>query len=138
MSVHCSLLAITRIFYEFKDIFPDDIVEMLLTNVCLLSTSSSREIVGATLSFLRVFVSSHNILKSTKYIEHIVKSLVNMTEDCKRNFRLKSRYLLDRIIRKFGYDFVAGQVPPSDAVMHKRIKNLKKLHARKDRDGGKE
>ncbi|XP_040571896.1 RRP12-like protein [Lepeophtheirus salmonis] len=133
MTIHCSLLAITRIFYEFKDVFPDGIVEMLLTNVCLLSTSSSREVVGATLSFLRVFVSSHNILKSTKYIEHIIKSLVNMTEDCKRNFRLKSRYLLDRIIRKFGYDFVAAQVPQSDIVMHKRLKNIRKLHIRKSR-----
>ncbi|CAB4066317.1 RRP12 [Lepeophtheirus salmonis] len=114
MTIHCSLLAITRIFYEFKDVFPDGIVEMLLTNVCLLSTSSSREV-------------------STKYIEHIIKSLVNMTEDCKRNFRLKSRYLLDRIIRKFGYDFVAAQVPQSDIVMHKRLKNIRKLHIRKSR-----
>lgn len=41
------------------------------------------------------------------------------------------RYLLDRIVRKFGYDFVSDLVPKDDLVMQKRLKNIKKAQARK-------
>ena len=129
--IHCTLLAITRIFYEFKDIFPEELIELLVNNICLLSTSTSREVVGPTLSFLRVFITTHNVVKSAPYVQNIVKSLVNMSEDCKRHFRLKSRYLLDRIVRKFGFDFVSSLVPKDDVIMHKRLKNIRQMHARK-------
>jgi len=48
------LQAITRIFYEFKDLFPDDLTQLLIDNMCLLMTSTSREVTGAALSFLKV------------------------------------------------------------------------------------
>ena len=54
--VHCTLLGITRIYYEFRDVFPEEVTEMLVNNVCLLLTSHSKEVVGAAISFLRVFV----------------------------------------------------------------------------------
>lgn len=38
--------------------FPDDLLELLLQNVCLLATSSTREIAGAALSYLKQFVYS--------------------------------------------------------------------------------
>jgi hypothetical protein len=44
----------------------------------------------------KVFVTTHPILKSTRHVEKIVTALTKMTEDCKRHFRLKARYLLDR------------------------------------------
>lgn len=67
--INCTILAITRIFYEFRDIFPDDLMEMVVTNVCLLLTSQSREVVGASLSFLHVFVTTNDVLKSAPHVE---------------------------------------------------------------------
>lgn len=54
-----------------------------------------------------------------------------MTDDCQRHFRLKTRYLLDRIVQKFGYDMVSAMVPKGDQIMHKRLKNIVKAQARK-------
>lgn len=54
-----------------------------------------------------------------------------MTDDCKRHFRLKVRDILDRLIRKYGADSITPHIPPSDTVMLKRLKNLRKLNARK-------
>ena len=123
--VHCTLLGITRVYYEFKDIFPEEVTEMLVNNVCLLLTSHSKEVVGAAISFLRVFVSTDSVLKSAKYVENIVGSLVKMPETCQRHFRLKSRYLLDRLIRKFGFDLISAMIPKDDMVMQKRLANIR-------------
>ena len=123
--VHCTLLAITRIYYEFKDVFPEEVIEMLVSNVCLLLTSHSKEVVGSSISFLRVFVTTDSVLKIAKYVENIVGSLIKMPESCQRHFRLKSRYLLDRLTRKFGFDFISAMIPKDDVVMQKRMKNIR-------------
>lgn len=44
----------TRIYYQFRDLFPDDLVQLLLENTSLLVTGASREVVGASLKFLKV------------------------------------------------------------------------------------
>lgn len=54
-----------------------------------------------------------------------------MTEDCKRHFRLKIRDILDRLVRKYGCDSLTPFVPANDTVMYKRLRNLRKLNARK-------
>ena len=110
---------------SFKDVFPEDVTEMLVNNVCLLLTSHAKEVVGAAISFLRVFVTTDSVLKTAKYVENIVGAMVKMPEACRRHFRLKSRYLLDRLIRKFGYDLITAMIPKDDLVMQKRMKNIR-------------
>ncbi len=131
--IHCTLLAITRIYFEFNDIFPDDLSKMLVENACLLLTSQSREVVGATISFLHVFVTRSLVTDSAKFCEIITQGLCKMSEDCKRHFRLKTRYLFDRLVRKFGYDVVKSIVPKDDVTTQKRLKNIKKIQSRKKR-----
>ena len=78
-------------FQEFRDIFPEELTEMLIDNICLLVTSQSREVVNPSISFLHVFVQVQPVMESAKFCEKIVNSLCKMTEDCKRHFRLKTR-----------------------------------------------
>lgn len=54
-----------------------------------------------------------------------------MTEDCKRHFRIKVRDILDRLVRKYGCESITPYVPATDTIMYKRLKNLRKLNARK-------
>lgn len=56
-----------------------------------------------------------------------------MTEDCKRHFRLKIRDILDRLVRKYGCESLTPFVPLNDTVMYKRLRNIRKLNARKRR-----
>eukprot|EP00095_Tigriopus_kingsejongensis_P002902 maker-scaffold336_size202805-snap-gene-0.23 protein:Tk02902 transcript:maker-scaffold336_size202805-snap-gene-0.23-mRNA-1 annotation:"rrp12-like protein" len=135
--VHCTMLAISRVFYEFKDMFPESVSDWLAEKVCLLLTNKEREVVGSALSFLQVFVQVNPVTKTAKHVQHMVTSLITMTEDCKRCYRLKTRYLLDRIVRKFGYDLVMSMVPKDDAMTLKRLKNIKKkqLQQKRRKDG---
>jgi len=131
--IHCTILAVSRIYFQFKDLFPEDLTEQVLNNILALMSSSSREVAGAALSFIKVFVTSAPLLNSTRYVGSIVKALVNMPDDCKRHFRIKTRYLLERLVRKFGWDYVSSFVPKNELKMHKRLKNMKKELARRAR-----
>lgn len=62
-----------------------------------------------------------------------MKALCNMTEDCKRHFRLKLRDVLDKFIRKYGSESLTQYVPAGDVIMYRRLRNLRKLNARKKR-----
>ena len=44
-----------------------------------------------------------------------------MPEDGKRHSRIKTKFLLDRLTRKFGHDLVASLVPKADVTTHKRF-----------------
>ena len=129
--IHCTLKALAKIYYEFKDVFPDDLIDLLLQNVSVLMTHSSREVVIPAVTFLHVFITTCPVMSSAKFCEKIVKALCHMTEDCKRHTRLKTRYLLDRLVRKFGYEVVQGLVDKDDETTLKRLKNIKKIQLRK-------
>ena len=131
--IHCTILAISRIYFQFKDQFPEDLSEQVLNNILVLMGSSSREVAGASLSFVKVFITTTPIVTCTKYVPNIVKALVEMPEDCKRHFRIKTKFLYERLVRKFGWDFVSSLVPKSDLVTHKRLKNMRKTLARRAR-----
>lgn len=62
-----------------------------------------------------------------------MKALCSMTDDCKRHFRLKLRDILDRFVRKYGCESLTQYVPEDDTIMYKRLRNLRKLNARKKR-----
>lgn len=63
-----------------------------------------------------------------------VQALSGMTEDCKRHFRQKVRDILVKLVRKFSIETVLSFIPTSDEMMHKRLKNIRKIEARKQKD----
>ena len=132
--IHCTLKALARVFFEFKDLFPDELIEMVVENLCLLVTSQSREVVLPCVSFLRVIVTTCKVERSARFCEKIVNALCKMTDDCKRHSRQTTRYLFDRLVRKFGYDVIKSFIPKDDEMTLKRLKNIKKIQAKKKRD----
>merc|ERR1719234_2247078 len=70
---------------------------------------------------------------ASKFVPRIVDALVVMPDDCRRHFRVKTKFLLERLCRKFGWDFVSSLVPQSDVTLHKRLKNMRKEMAKRAR-----
>lgn len=126
-----TILALARVAHEFRDSMSMDLVKIVLENVCLLLTTHTREIVGSALSFIRMFLTSFPYDTVAPEVAFIVKSVVGMTDDCKHHFRLKTRYLFDRLVRKLGFDTIVAMVPASDVITHKRLRNLRKIQTRK-------
>ena len=60
--IQCFVLAVSRIFFQFRDLFPEDLTDQILNSILMLMSSACREVVGAALSFVKVFVTSTPIL----------------------------------------------------------------------------
>ena len=129
-----TLLATAQVIHQFKEVFPVDLLEMTLDNVCLLMTSSSREPAEACLSLVKALVFAIDPAVFARFLPRLMKALSMMTPDCKRHFRQKTRDLLTVFVRKFGYDVVLDLTPSGDAVLLKRLKNIRKVEQRKKTD----
>ncbi|KFQ53849.1 RRP12-like, partial [Nestor notabilis] len=125
--ISCTVLALTRLFFEFKDHLELSVVEQLLQNICLLLASRTRDVVKAALGFLKVTLLLVDTKLLAKHVQGMLEAVGNLSDDMRRHFRMKLRNLLTRFIRKFGFELVKGLLP---AEFHKVLVNLRKAEAR--------
>lgn len=131
--VSATLLALASLTYKYNGSVGVNRIQEILGHTCALITGPTREIALSALSFIKVYLSSLPTLIIGPNLQTIIQGLTGMTEDCKRHFRQKVRDLLVKLVRKFGIDTVTGFVPGSDEMMHKRLKNIRKIEARKQK-----
>ncbi|NWQ72766.1 RRP12 protein, partial [Columbina picui] len=72
--ISCTVLALTRLFFEFKDHLELSVVEQLLQNVCLLLASRTRDVVKAALGFLKVVLLLVDTKLLAKHVQAMVRS----------------------------------------------------------------
>uniref|UniRef100_A0A8C6NAX8 RRP12-like protein n=1 Tax=Melopsittacus undulatus TaxID=13146 RepID=A0A8C6NAX8_MELUD len=125
--ISCTVLALTRLFFEFKDHMEQSVVEQLLQNICLLLASRTRDVVKAALGFLKVTLLLMDTKLLAKHAQGMLEAVGNLSDDMRRHFRMKLRNLLTKFIRKFGFELVKGLLP---AEFHKVLVNLRKAEAR--------
>ncbi|KAF4533272.1 hypothetical protein B566_EDAN010507 [Ephemera danica] len=129
-----TVLALSSLVYSYGDLLPKDMLSLLMFNISSLITCNTREIVGPCLSFYKTLLSTYDVDACRHHTETLVTSLVNMNEDCKRHFRMKTRVLLTKLMRRFGMDVLSSLVPQDDQIMLLRLKNIQKELERKSRD----
>ncbi|XP_040983290.1 RRP12-like protein isoform X1 [Aquila chrysaetos chrysaetos] len=125
--ISCTVLALTRLFFEFKDHLELSVVEQLLQNVCLLLASRTRDVVKAALGFLKVTLLLVDTKLLAKHVQAMLEAVGNLSDDMRRHFRMKLRNLFTKFIRKFGFELVKGLLP---AEYHKVLVNIRKAEAR--------
>ncbi|KAK5645482.1 hypothetical protein RI129_006782 [Pyrocoelia pectoralis] len=126
-----TLMALSSVLYHFSGALGNENIQFLLENVGNIISSPSREVVGPCLSFVKIYYTSLPTPLVAASLPNIIKYICSMTDDCKRNFRLKIRDILDRLVRKYGCDAITPYVPTTDTMMLKKLRNLRKLNARK-------
>ncbi|XP_031453460.1 RRP12-like protein [Phasianus colchicus] len=125
--ISCTVLALTRLFFEFKDYMELSVVEQLLQNICLLLGSRTRDVVKAALGFLKVVLLLVDTTLLAKHVQTMLEAIGSLSDDMRRHFRMKLRNLFTRFIRKFGFELVQGLLP---AEFHKVLVNIRKAEAR--------
>uniref|UniRef100_A0AAY5KQZ3 Ribosomal RNA-processing protein 12-like conserved domain-containing protein n=1 Tax=Esox lucius TaxID=8010 RepID=A0AAY5KQZ3_ESOLU len=132
--ITCTVLALTRLVFEYKDSIDMGTMEQLLHNVCLLLTSRTREIVKAALSFVKViiFLVCDTRLRGLSLFLTLcqMEGIGNIREDVRRHFRTKLKNIFTKLIRKFGFELVKSMLP---AEHHKVLGNIRKAEARTKR-----
>uniref|UniRef100_A0A672PV44 Uncharacterized protein n=1 Tax=Sinocyclocheilus grahami TaxID=75366 RepID=A0A672PV44_SINGR len=124
--ITCTVLALTRLVFHYKDSIAVSSLELLLQNVCLLLSSRTRDVVKASLGFLKVLLFSMDV---KVLASHIMEGISNMN-DMRRHFRVKLKNIYTKLIRKFGFELVKSMLP---ADQHKILVNIRKTEARNKR-----
>uniref|UniRef100_A0A8C2FJ70 Ribosomal RNA processing 12 homolog n=1 Tax=Cyprinus carpio TaxID=7962 RepID=A0A8C2FJ70_CYPCA len=125
--ITCAVLALTRLVFHYKDTIDVSSLELLLQNVCLLLSSRTRDIVKASLGFLKVLLFSLDVKVLASHIT--MEGIINMN-DMRRHFRSKLKSIYTKMIRKFGVELVKSMLP---ADQHKVLVNIRKTEARNKR-----
>src|SRR5437667_6755712 len=96
------------------DDLPDEMIDDLLSTMEVFLTSKSREIARSTIGFMKValVILPKEIIEPR--LEKLVPNLMVWSHESKGHFRVKVKSLMERMIRKFGYDAIVKQTPEED------------------------
>uniref|UniRef100_A0A8D0H602 Ribosomal RNA processing 12 homolog n=1 Tax=Sphenodon punctatus TaxID=8508 RepID=A0A8D0H602_SPHPU len=125
--ISCTVLALARLLFEFREHVGAAALEQLLQHVCLLLGSRTRDVVKSALSFLKVTLLLLDTAQLGRHLQPLLEAVGAMTDDMRRHFRMKLRNLLSRLIRKFGFEPVRALLPDS---YRKVLLNIRKAEAR--------
>uniref|UniRef100_A0AAY4CBG0 RRP12-like protein n=1 Tax=Denticeps clupeoides TaxID=299321 RepID=A0AAY4CBG0_9TELE len=130
--ITCTILALTRLVFQYKgenSIEPSSL-ELLLQNVCLLLSSRTREVIKASLGFIKVILFIMDVKVLAGHVTSMMEAIGNIKDDMRRHFRMKLKSVFTKFIRKFGFELVKNMLPPEH---HKVLANIRKVEARTKR-----
>jgi ribosomal RNA-processing protein 12 len=128
--ISATVTALARILYEFRGSLAKQTLEDLIQTMDLFLTSNNREIVQSVLGFVKVCIITLTTDLMLPRLPTLIPNLIIWSHEYKGHFRMKVKHIIERIVRKFGYDIVYQNCPESD---RKLIINIRKTRDRSQR-----
>ncbi|TEA17643.1 Ribosomal RNA-processing protein 12 [Colletotrichum sidae] len=125
--ISASITALSRVLYEFRRSFSNNTLADLVQTMDLFLTSNNREIVKSVLGFIKICVLSLPSELIIPRLPTLVPNLIIWGHEHKGHFKSKVRHILERMVRKFGFDLVNKNCPEND---RKLIVNIRKTKER--------
>ena len=126
-----TVFALSRLLYDFANEGGlDGRLTELVCTVCLLLHEKSREVVKAVIGFVKVVSVRFTTDQLEPVVETIVVGLMRWAKDSKNRFRTRIRVVLERLVKRVGFDVVAVHVPEDDT---KLMNHIAKMKTRRDR-----
>ncbi|EON97016.1 putative ribosomal rna-processing protein 12 protein [Phaeoacremonium minimum UCRPA7] len=125
--ISASITAISRVLYEFQGSLSPQTLSDLVQTMDLFLTSNNREIVKSVLGFVKVSVISLPTELMQPRLASMIPNLMVWSHEHKGHFRAKVKHILERMVRRFGYDVVHKNCPEED---RKLITNIRKTKER--------
>ncbi|KAJ8514385.1 hypothetical protein ONZ45_g8057 [Pleurotus djamor] len=126
--ISATITAISRLLFEFKDSISANMQTEILMTILVFLTSANREIVKSALGFVKLAVHTLPLEVLQPHLKDLVQHLLAWSHDHKNHFKVKTRHIFERMIRRFGWEAVYACTDGEDAS--KVLVNIKK---RKDR-----
>lgn len=136
--VSASIIALTRILYEFHSQLLVPTIEELVSTMDLFLTSANREVVRSVLGFVKVAIISlpESIVKPR--LETLIVGLMSWSREHKAHFRARVKHIFERMIRRFGFELIEKYCPEVDKKFIRNIRKAKERRKRKKDAGGDE
>ncbi|KAL8748245.1 MAG: hypothetical protein Q9184_007472 [Pyrenodesmia sp. 2 TL-2023] len=128
--VSASITALTRVLYEFHSSLNPTVIEDLVSTLDLFLASNNREIVRSCLGFTKVAIVTLPEALVRPRLKSLIPSLMSWSKEHKSRFRAKVKHILERAVRRFGFEAVE-RCSPEDGK--KLIHNIRKSKERKKR-----
>lgn len=129
--VAATVTALARVLFEFHNVLVFDKLQEYIELVWMLLDSPSREIVGAVLGFVKVSV----LMMSTDTLIEKLPSLLTLilawSNEHKNHFKSKVRHLIERLLRRVGYEALEAAFPEKDKKLLHNIHKSKERARRK-------
>ncbi|PHH59876.1 hypothetical protein CDD81_2426 [Ophiocordyceps australis] len=139
--ISASITALSRLLFEFRSTLSQQTLSDLVQTMDLFLTSNNREIVKSCLGFVKVCVISLPVDLVLARLPTLVPNIIAWSHEHKGHFKSKVKHILERMVRRFGFDLVSSHCPESDRKLmvnirktKERAKRNKDKMARPDRD----
>ncbi|KAI1418236.1 pre-rRNA processing protein Rrp12 [Hypoxylon sp. FL1857] len=129
--ISASITALTRILYEFRETINQEVLSDLVQTMDLFLTSNNREIVKSVLGFVKVCVISLPTELMLPRLPTMIPNLMVWAHEHKGHFRAKVKHILERMVRRFGFDAVNRNCPEADRKLLTNIRKIKERSKRK-------
>lgn len=125
--ISASITAISRLLYEFRQQLSEQTLSDLVQTMDLFLTSNNREIVKSCLGFVKICVIGIPVELMLPRLSTLVPNLIVWSNEHKGHFKAKVKHILERMVRRFGYENIHDNCPDSD---RKLIVNIRKTKER--------
>lgn len=133
--VAASVAALARLLFEFHGQLTTATLTDLVSTLDLFLTSKNREIVRSVLGFVKVAVVGlpEDLLRPR--LNSLVPNLMVWSKEHKGRLKAKVKGILDRLIRRFGAQYVEGLVGEQDRKIVVNIRKDRERRKRKKKEG---
>ncbi|EFJ18450.1 hypothetical protein SELMODRAFT_178120 [Selaginella moellendorffii] len=126
--ISAALSAISRMVYEFPSELKGEIHRYLPSAFYLLRNYKSREVIKSVLGLLKVIVAMMSKEELMPRLSEMVEAMMVWSDDPKNRFKAKVRGILEKLLKKCGFEAVSAVMPKEHA------KHLVNIRKRKDHE----
>ncbi|KAL3233648.1 Ribosomal RNA-processing protein 12 [Nakaseomyces bracarensis] len=130
--VSATITAYAFLVYEFKDDIDTHTLTEIYDTIELYLTSNSREIVKSAIGFAKVCVLGLPEEMMRPKIPELLPKLLRWSNEHAGHFKSKVKHIIERLIRRFGYDYIEEHFPENDRRLLTNIRKIRNRSQRKD------
>lgn len=129
--ISATVTALSRILFEFRNDIQMSMLQELSSTVELFLTSNNREIVKSTLGFVKITATilPEDVVKPA--LKSLISNLLVWSHEHNSHFKSKVKHIIERLIRRFGFQVIEENFPESDL---KLLTNIRKSRERSRRN----
>jgi len=130
-SISASIIALTRILHEFHEQISDQTTTNLLETMDMFLKSSNRELIRSTMGFVKACVIGLPDKVMLPRLSSLIPNLLLYQHEHKGQLQAKVKHILERMMRKYGYDAVEEATPEQDRRLAVNIRKTRERNKRK-------
>lgn len=125
-----AITALSCIFYEFHKDLDVSYQKELMQFVEVFLHQNNREVINPTLGFMKVAILTLPEEEILPELKGLLTEFLVINNKHKNHFKSKIKHLIERMIRKFGFDVIDNNIPEEDKKIINGIRKAKNKAAK--------